>query len=66
MLCLSYFLLGFLSNKIGEQEGRTSSAWKWGEEGGRRGELAKTMYTHVSKCKNENFKKLLYEEMIKE
>jgi hypothetical protein len=28
-LCLSYYLLCFLFNKIGE-EGRTSSAWKWG------------------------------------
>jgi hypothetical protein len=27
MLCLSYYLLGFLFNKIGEV-GRTGSAWK--------------------------------------
>jgi hypothetical protein len=33
-LCLSYYLLCFLFNKIGE-EGRTGSAWKWG--GGGRG-----------------------------
>jgi hypothetical protein len=37
-LCLSFI---FLFHKIGEQEGRTGSAWKqgWGkgEEGGRRG-----------------------------
>jgi hypothetical protein len=30
MLCLSYYLLYFLFNKIGEQEGRTDSAWKLG------------------------------------
>jgi hypothetical protein len=28
MLCLSYYVLCFLFNKIGEQEGRTGSAWK--------------------------------------
>jgi hypothetical protein len=36
MLCLSYYLLCFLFNKIGE-EGRTGSAWKregWGERDG--------------------------------
>jgi hypothetical protein len=32
MLCLSYYLLCFLFNKIGEEEGRTGSAWK--QEGG--------------------------------
>jgi hypothetical protein len=35
MLCLSYYPLCFLFNKIGE-EGRTCSAWKlggWGERG---------------------------------
>jgi hypothetical protein len=41
MLCLSYYLLCFLFNKIGE-EGRTGSAWKRGvgeerEEVGGRG-----------------------------
>jgi hypothetical protein len=49
MLCLSYYLLCFLFNKIGE-EGRTGYAWKWG-----RG-VAQTMYTHVSKCKNNKIK----------
>jgi hypothetical protein len=31
-LCLSYYILCFLFNKIREQEGRTGSAWKgvWG------------------------------------
>jgi hypothetical protein len=29
MLCLSYYLLCFLFNKVGE-EGKTSSAWKQG------------------------------------
>jgi hypothetical protein len=32
MLCLSYYLLCFLFNKIGE-EGRTGSAWKQGGRG---------------------------------
>jgi hypothetical protein len=44
MLCLSYYLLCFLFNKIGE-EGGTGSAWKqakWGREKGegRGGEVA--------------------------
>jgi hypothetical protein len=30
MLCLSYYLLCFLFNKIREQKGRTGSAQKWG------------------------------------
>jgi hypothetical protein len=29
LLWLSYYLLCFLFNKIGEQDGRTVSAWKW-------------------------------------
>jgi hypothetical protein len=29
-LCVSYYLLCFLFNKIEEQEGRTGSAQKWG------------------------------------
>jgi hypothetical protein len=34
MLCLSYYLLCFLFNIIGE-EGRTGSTWKRGVQGGR-------------------------------
>jgi hypothetical protein len=49
MLCISYYLLCFLFNKIGGQEGRTGSAWKQG----RRGIVAQTMYTNVSKCKKQ-------------
>jgi hypothetical protein len=30
MVCLSYYLLCFLFNKIGEKEGGTGSAQKWG------------------------------------
>jgi hypothetical protein len=45
-LCLSYYLLCFLFNKIREQECRTGFAWKWVE-------VAQTMYIHVSKCKND-------------
>jgi hypothetical protein len=47
-LCLLYFLF----NKIGEQGGRTGSAWKQGGRG------RQTMYTHVSKCKNNKMKKI--------
>jgi hypothetical protein len=54
-LSFSYYLLCFLFNKIGEEEGRTGSAWKGGE-GGKRWEVAQTMYTHVSKCKIDNMK----------
>jgi hypothetical protein len=34
MPCLSYYLLYFLFNKIGEEEGGTRSAWKQGLGGG--------------------------------
>jgi hypothetical protein len=38
MLCLSYYLLCFLFNKIRKEEGRTGSAWKqWGRGVGREG-----------------------------
>jgi hypothetical protein len=50
MLCLSYYLLCFLFNKIMEQEGKTGSARSVGRE------VAQTMYTNVSKHKN-NIKK---------
>jgi hypothetical protein len=53
--CLSYYLLCFLFNKIGE-EGGTGSAWKQGGEERSRGEVAQTMYIHVSKCKNDKIK----------
>jgi hypothetical protein len=43
MLCLSYYLLCFLSNKIREKEGGKGSAWGAG------GKVAQTMFTHVSK-----------------
>jgi hypothetical protein len=48
MLCLSYYLLCFLFNKIREQEGGTGSAQK--QVGERK--VVQIMYTHVSKCKN--------------
>jgi hypothetical protein len=57
MLCLSYYCLCFLFNKIGE-EGRTGSAWKGGVLGGegggweQGGEMTQTMYTHMNKCIN--------------
>jgi hypothetical protein len=60
MLCLSYCCLCFLFNKIREQEGRTGSVQKWGGglQGlgeGWMGRGGQTMYTHVSKCKNDKF-----------
>jgi hypothetical protein len=49
MLCLSYYLLCFLFNRIQEEEGRTGSAQKRvGVGNKRRGDVAQTMYTHVS------------------
>jgi hypothetical protein len=55
-LCLSYYLLCFLLNKIGE-EGRTGSAWKQGSGGKREWvgagrEMAQTMYAHMNKLIN--------------
>jgi hypothetical protein len=40
---------------MGEQEGRTGSAQKQGE-GEEEGQVAQTMYTHVSKCINDKIK----------
>jgi hypothetical protein len=56
ILCLSYYHLCLLFNKIGE-EARTGSAWneggdrRGGRVGGRRqkGEMTQTMYTHMNK-----------------
>jgi hypothetical protein len=56
MLCISYHLSCFLSNKI-KQECGTGSARKLG--GGV--EVAQIMYTHVSKCKNDKIKKIAVE-----
>jgi hypothetical protein len=49
MLCFSFYLTCFFFNKIGEQEGRTGSARRWGWWGG----MAQMMYIPVSKCKND-------------
>jgi hypothetical protein len=57
MLFFLYYLLCFLFNKIGEQDGRTRSAWKpdwWvvmGKEEEAGGKVTQTMYTHMNKCK---------------
>jgi hypothetical protein len=53
---MSFLLsLMFFFNKIGEQEGRTGSAWKsrqfWGCGGG-------SLNIHVSKCKNNKIKNI--------
>jgi hypothetical protein len=54
-LCLSYYFLWFLFNKIREQEGRNRSARKWKGQGK---EVVQTMYTHVSKCKTNKIKNI--------
>jgi hypothetical protein len=47
MVCLSYYLLCFLFNKIGEQEGGTGSAGR-GVKYGYGREVTQTIYTYVS------------------
>jgi hypothetical protein len=70
-LCLSYYLLCFLFNKIGEQDVGTGSTWKGVNSsgvGGWRGvgeEMTQIMYTHVSKCKSDKIKnKILRKHLI--
>jgi hypothetical protein len=55
MICLSYHILCFLFNNIGEEAG-ADSAEAGGVGLGGWGEVAQTMYMHVSKCEND-FKK---------
>jgi hypothetical protein len=55
MLCFSY-LLGFLINEIGEQEGGTGSA----QEGRGGEEVTQTRYTHLSKCKNDKMRERIF------
>jgi hypothetical protein len=45
MLCLSYYFLYFLFNKIGE-EGRTGSTWKQRGQGARRRDGPNNVYTY--------------------
>jgi hypothetical protein len=54
VLCLSWYLLCFFFDKIGEQKGGRGSAWKCVCVcvGG----VADTMYIHVNKCKNDKIK----------
>jgi hypothetical protein len=49
MLCLSYYCLCLLFNKIGEK-GRTVSVWREGEggDGGQGAEMTQTMYAHIN------------------
>jgi hypothetical protein len=55
-ICLPYYLLCFLFNKIRE-EGGTGSTWKVVGCGGKGwAKVAQTTYTHVSKCKNDKIK----------
>jgi hypothetical protein len=49
-LCLSYYLLHFLFNKI-QEEDRICSSQKW-----EMAQVAQTMYTYVCKCKNDKIK----------
>jgi hypothetical protein len=50
-VCLSYYLLYFLFNKIGEEEGGTGSTWKWVLGGGVGREVSQTTNTHVISVK---------------
>jgi hypothetical protein len=52
VLCVSYYFLCFLFNKLREQEGRAGCFWKL------RGEVVQTMNTHVSKCENDKILKI--------
>jgi hypothetical protein len=56
MVCLSYYVLCFLFNKIREEEGGTGSTWKRGIGESKGGEVEQTMYTHVSKSKKDKIK----------
>jgi hypothetical protein len=52
---LSFFIIAYVFNKIGEA-GRTGSAWKqgWGRGGeGHGGEMAQTTYAHMNKWTNK-------------
>jgi hypothetical protein len=51
MLCFSYYLLCFLFNKI-VYSGGTGASQNGGWD-----KVAQTMYTHVSKCKNNKIKR---------
>jgi hypothetical protein len=53
ILRLSYYYFHFLFNKTGEQESGTVSARKWEQR-----DMVQTMYTHVSKCKNNKIKNI--------
>jgi hypothetical protein len=53
MTCLSYCFLCFLFNKIREKEDRIDSARSRVLGGG---EVALTLFTHVSKCKSHKMK----------
>jgi hypothetical protein len=50
MICLPYYHLCLFFNKIRE-EGGTGSSQKWWEE------VAQTMYTYISICKNDKIKR---------
>jgi hypothetical protein len=54
-LCMSYYHLCFLFNKIREEDGRQVLPGSRGLGVG--GKVAQTMYTHVSKCKNDKRRK---------
>jgi hypothetical protein len=53
-LCLSYYVLSSLFNKIGQNR-FCLEARGWMIGGG--GRVAQTMYTHVNKCANDKIKR---------
>jgi hypothetical protein len=58
MLCLSYYLLRFLFNKIRRGRNRFCPEAGRGDAGmgAEEADVAQTMYIHVSKCKNDKIK----------
>jgi hypothetical protein len=54
-ICLSYYLLCFLLNKIREK-GKTVSTWKRWLGRLKGGEVAPTVYIYVTTCKNSKIK----------
>jgi hypothetical protein len=58
MLCLSYYVLCFLFNKIRIQETRGQKRFcpSAGGQKGEEGKVVQPMYTHLSKCKNDKIK----------
>jgi hypothetical protein len=69
--CFSFYLTCFFFNNMGKKKpGGRGSARRWGGMGwggmGWQGEVVKTMYAHVNKCKNNKMNFLKKESPNKE